>query len=287
VADRTDGRGWTRAAIAWVAGGVAAALVVLGTVVGVVTTSSGPDVAERAVVTSAPSTAPVTSVPLIITTTTTPAPAPPAAPAPATTAAPPVTVPIPAGTVAVIGRVTTTDPVVFFTIDDGATRDPAVIDFLRGRGIPVTLFPVLGTVRQDPSYFSAIHALGASVQDHTANHPSLKGLPFATQRNEICAPLDEFAARFGQRPWLFRPPGGGYDATTLAAAQACGMRAIVTWRATMNDGVLRTQGGPLRPGDIVLMHFRPDLRMNLEVALGAAAAIGLHPAALEAYLPPA
>ncbi len=54
----------------------------------------------------------------------------------------------------------------------------------------------------------------------------------------------------------------------------------------MNDGVLRTQGGPLRAGDIILMHFRSDLRMNLEVALDAAQAAGLHPAALEQYLTP-
>jgi glycosyltransferase involved in cell wall biosynthesis len=34
--------------------------------------------------------------------------------------------------------------------------------------------------------------------------------------------------------------------------------------ATMNDGRLDVQGGgPLQPGDIILMHFRPDLRQNL------------------------
>ena len=54
----------------------------------------------------------------------------------------------------------------------------------------------------------------------------------------------------------------------------------------MNDGVLRTQGGPLQAGDIILMHFRTDLRWNLEVALDAAQAAGLHPAALEQYLTP-
>jgi hypothetical protein len=46
-------------------------------------------------------------------------------------------------------------------------------------------------------------------------------------------------------------------------------------------------GGPLQPGDIILMHFRTDLRGNLEVALNAARAAGLQPAALEQYLTPA
>jgi hypothetical protein len=56
----------------------------------------------------------------------------------------------------------------------------------------------------------------------------------------------------------------------------------------MNDGRLDVQGGgPLQPGDIILMHFRRDLRGNLEVALNAAQAAGLRPAALEQYLTPA
>ena len=68
----------------------------------------------------------------------------------------------------------------------------------------------------------------------------------------------------------------------------CGIRAVVTWRATMNDGRLDVQGGgPLQHGDIMLMHFRPDLRQNLEVEFDAAQAAGPQPAPLEDYLTPA
>jgi peptidoglycan/xylan/chitin deacetylase (PgdA/CDA1 family) len=194
---------------------------------------------------------------------------------------------IPGGATApVMSRVATTDPVVFFTIDDGLVQDPAVVDFLREQRIPVTLFPVPGYVRQNPDYFQAIHALGASVQDHTATHADLRRLSTAAQQSEICGPLDEYASRFGARPWLFRPPFGGLTPGAPTIARGCGIRAVVLWRATLNDGVLRTQGGPLQAGDIILMHFRTDLRLNLEVALNAAEAAGLHPVALEQYLTP-
>ena len=259
-----------------------AALVVV--VAGIVVFADEAGDPERAIPASTipASTIPTTTSTSTTTTTTT------LAPITAAPTQPPATVPIGSGSAApVVSRVETSDRVVFFTIDDGYTRDPGVIEFLRDRNIPVTLFPVPGLVRQDPAYFEAIHALGASVQDHTVNHPTLRGLSYAAQRTEICGPLDDFAARFGRRPWLLRPPGGSYDVNTTLAARSCGIRAVVTWRATMNDGVLRTQGGPLRPGDIILMHFRPDLRTNLEVALAAAAAVGLHPGALEAYIPPA
>ena len=55
----------------------------------------------------------------------------------------------------------------------------------------------------------------------------------------------------------------------------------------MNDGRLDIQGGGrLQPGDVILMHFRRDLRQNLEVALSAAQSAGLRPAPLEQYLTP-
>ena len=188
----------------------------------------------------------------------------------------------------VISRVPTPNPVVFFTIDDGLVRDPAVIEFLRNRRIPVTMFLLPNFLHEEPAYFDAIHGLGASVQDHTVSHTDLRKLDAAAQQREICGVLNEYTGRFGARPWLFRPPGGFLSSSVPTVARRCGIRAVVTWRATMNDGRLDVQGGgPLQPGDIILMHFRPDLRQNLEVALDAARAAGLQPAALEQYLTPA
>jgi peptidoglycan/xylan/chitin deacetylase (PgdA/CDA1 family) len=205
-----------------------------------------------------------------------------------TTTTLPIPVAIPGGTLApVYYQIPTRDPVVFFTIDDGIVRDPAVIEYLRVEKIPVTMFPVPTYVHQDLAYFQAIHDLGASVQDHTQTHPDLRRLSVAAQQREICGPLDDYTAVFGTRPWIFRPPNGAMTSSVPTIARHCGIRVIVLWRATMNDGVLRTQdGGPLQPGDIILMHFRSDLRQNLEVALDAAHAAGLHPAPLEQYLTP-
>ena len=82
-----------------------------------------------------------------------------------------------------ISRVPTTNPVVFFTIDDGMVRDPAVIDFLRDHHVPVTIFPIPAYVHQDPAYFDAIHSLGASAQDHTVTHPDLRKLAGAALKS--------------------------------------------------------------------------------------------------------
>ncbi|MEU3658504.1 polysaccharide deacetylase family protein [Streptomyces sp. NPDC032940] len=154
----------------------------------------------------------------------------------------------------VLDHVRTTDRVVFLTYDDGAGRDPRLTALLGERRLPVTLF--LTDTVAGPAYghFARLRSVGASLQNHTLDHRSLRGLPYAGQRAEICGQQTKLHARFGVRPRLFRPPFGRYDPTTLRAAADCGVTAVVLWRAELTaDGTLTcTRGAPeLRPGDII------------------------------------
>ncbi|MBD0423064.1 polysaccharide deacetylase family protein [Streptomyces sp. TRM S81-3] len=154
----------------------------------------------------------------------------------------------------VVDRVRTDDRVVFLTYDDGAERDPRFTDLVRERRLPVTLF--LTDTVAGPAYghFARLRSVGASLQNHTLDHPSLRGLPYAGQRAEICGQQNKLRSRFGVRPRLFRPPYGTYDTTTLRAAADCGVTAVVLWRAALDaDGHLTFTRGEHRllPGDIV------------------------------------
>jgi peptidoglycan-N-acetylglucosamine deacetylase len=74
--------------------------------------------------------------------------------APASAQRYPVATPVPIlpGPVApVISKITTTNPVMFFTIDDGLVRDPAAVSYIRANHIPVTLFILPVPIQQDPS----------------------------------------------------------------------------------------------------------------------------------------
>jgi len=104
------------------------------------------------------------------------------------------------------------------------------------------MFVLPNFLHEDAAYFQSIHALGASVQDHTVRHADLRKLDSAAQQREICGVLSEYGLRFGTRPWLFRPPGGFLNQSVPVVARRCGIRAVVTWRATMNDGRLDVQG---------------------------------------------
>ncbi|WP_326650147.1 polysaccharide deacetylase family protein [Streptomyces anthocyanicus] len=154
----------------------------------------------------------------------------------------------------VVDHVRTDDPVVFLTYDDSAERDPAFAGLIRERRLPVTLF--LTDTVAGPAYgdLARLRPFGASLQNHTLDHRSLRGLPHAGQRAEICGQQTKLRSRFGVRAHLFRPPHGTYDTTTLRAAADCGITALVLWRATLGaDGALTYTRGDhrLHPGDIV------------------------------------
>lgn len=232
------------------------------------------------------------SAPPPTTTTTAPETTTTTAPEPTTTTAPETTLPpqtrfteVSGNAAPVVSRVPTDQPVVFLTIDDGWTRDPRVIDLVKTRHLPVSVFLITSAGRSDPAYFRALMAAGATIEDHTLSHPRLARMGLASQQRQVCESADDDARTYGARPTLFRPPYGSFDTTTQQAARACGMAAVVTWTATVTNGRLAVVGGALRAGDILLLHFRPTLYGDLQVALNAIAAAHLLVAPLQSYLP--
>ncbi|MFG3075502.1 polysaccharide deacetylase family protein [Streptomyces sp. NPDC048225] len=191
----------------------------------------------------------------------------------------------------VVDHVRTTDRVVFLTYDDGAERDPAFAGLVRERHLPVTLF--LTDTVTGPAYgdLAGLRPFGASLQNHTLDHRSLRGLPRAGQRAEICGQQTKLRSRFGVRAHLLRPPHGTYDTTTLRAAADCGVTALVLWRAALApDGDLTYSRGAhrLRPGDIVAVDpDRPsatNLTARTERLLRSIEEQGLRVGKLENYL---
>ncbi|MFE9684944.1 polysaccharide deacetylase family protein [Streptomyces sp. NPDC006285] len=179
----------------------------------------------------------------------------------------------------VVDRVPTRDEVVFLTFDDGAEKDPRFVDLVRDLRLPVTVFLTDSVAGAGYAHFGRLRAAGASVQNHTLDHPYLPGLPYAGQRAEICGQQEKLKQRFGIRPRLFRPPYGKYDDDTVRAAGDCGIAAVV----------LSREGGPLRAGDI-LPSPSPEGRDGTSLTAATAALLrrvqeaGLTVARLEDYL---
>jgi peptidoglycan/xylan/chitin deacetylase (PgdA/CDA1 family) len=187
----------------------------------------------------------------------------------------------------VVRRVATTDPVVFVTIDDGWTKDPAVLPYLASSKLAVTAFLIGRVARTTAPYWDALVAQGGVVEDHTETHPALAHRPLAFQRTQICGPLEADQRLFGRRPTLFRPPYGSMDTATVEAAKECGLSAVVLWDATVDRGRFqRATPGPVQPGDIILLHWGPGLASDLRVLVGVLGRAGLRTALLENYVGP-
>ncbi len=190
----------------------------------------------------------------------------------------------------VVHRVRTADKVVFLTYDDGAERDPRFVDLVRELRLPVSMFLTDSVVGPGYAHFARLQAVGASIQNHTLDHPALRGLPYVGQRAEICGQQEKLRSRFGLRPRLFRPPYGTYDPTTLRAAADCGISTVVLWRASMESGELTYAKGEnrLHPGDIVSVASGewtdPTLRERTVRLLREIQARGLTVGRLEDYL---
>ncbi|WEH15786.1 polysaccharide deacetylase family protein [Streptomyces sp. VNUA24] len=192
----------------------------------------------------------------------------------------------------VLTTVPTRDRILFLTIDDGAEKDPAFLRMMSDLRVPYTAFLSDYLIKEDYGYFARMRDQGVVLGNHTLHHRPLRSLSRAAQEREICGMQDVIEKRYGERPRLFRPPYGSYDRDTLRAAGSCGIEVVPLW----NEEVFadrwehREADRRLRPGDIVLSHFRgrsdgkgtmPDMVRRF---LDRATAEGYAVARLEDYL---
>ncbi|WP_168709245.1 polysaccharide deacetylase family protein [Arthrobacter sp. PAMC25564] len=195
--------------------------------------------------------------------------------------------PVQNGLAPVLTRIETKHPVVFLTIDDGITRTPEMVRLMTEYDYPASIFLTRNFVQNDPAFFKQFAVQGSLVENHTISHNinMVTQLGYQQQLAEITGMQDYAQQQFGRRPTLFRPPGGAYSTALRQAVAAAGMKAVVTWEAKANAGRMDYQyGNALRPGDIVLMHFRPEFAADLAAFRAAQLAAGLEVVLLEDFL---
>ncbi|MEY9877617.1 peptidoglycan/xylan/chitin deacetylase (PgdA/CDA1 family) [Streptacidiphilus sp. MAP12-33] len=190
----------------------------------------------------------------------------PFAPPPAPPAVKPITVS--AVHPPVFSRVPITEKVVFVTIDDGVEKDPAFVQMVKDFQVPLTLSLADTLIKDDYRYFAQLHETGfVSIQNHTLTHPlDMPRLSPARQLEEIAGQQEKLRREYGTTPYLFRPPGGNYDSATVTAAREAGLKGMMLWKESMeiHDMQYQTASHRLRPGDIILCHFRGPAQLKGE-----------------------
>jgi peptidoglycan/xylan/chitin deacetylase (PgdA/CDA1 family) len=190
----------------------------------------------------------------------------PFAPAPAPPAVKPIT--LRASDPTVFSDVPMTDKVVFITLDDGLDKDPQFIQMVKDFQIPITIDLANLFISDDYSYFDQLYETGyVSIQNHTVDHPlNMPALSASEQLEEIAGMQEILHRRYGVTPYIFRPPGGNYDETTIVAAGEAGLKGVMMWKEAMqiSDMQYQTAAHRLSPGDIVLAHFRGPAQLDGE-----------------------
>lgn len=191
--------------------------------------------------------------------------------------------PIVNGLAPVVTSIPTEDKVVFLGIDDGAFQDESVLQIMKDNNINASLFLAKSFISNNPKVFQDLVSLGYNVENHTLSHNTVmvSTMSYDQQKAEICGMSDYIEKTYGRRPVLFRPPGGSYSETMRKVVADCGMKAIINWIAKANGGSMQYQiGNALRPGDVVLMHFRPEFKQDMEAFVAALSTAGLTTAPL-------
>jgi peptidoglycan/xylan/chitin deacetylase (PgdA/CDA1 family) len=190
----------------------------------------------------------------------------PFAPAPTPPAVKPITLSVPNPKVFL--HVPMTDKVVFVTIDDGIEKDPKFIQMVKDFQIPITISLADVLIRDDYAYFEKLHETGyVSIQNHTVTHPlDMPGLSASRQLDEISGQQEKLRKEYGTTPYIFRPPGGNYDATTIESVREAGLKGLMLWKEAMQitDMEYQTSAHTLNPGDIILCHFRGPAQLHGE-----------------------
>ena len=190
----------------------------------------------------------------------------PFAPAPAPPAVKPVT--LSASDPTVFSAVPMTEKVVFVTIDDGIEKEAAFIQMVKDFQIPLTISLADVLIKDDYAYFEKLYETGyVSIQNHTVTHPlDMPALSPSQQLDEVSGQQEKLQAEYGVRPYIFRPPGGNYNATTVASVRQAGLKGLMLWKETMqiSDMEYQRSAHRLNPGDIILCHFRGPAQLNGE-----------------------
>ncbi|GAA4881249.1 polysaccharide deacetylase family sporulation protein PdaB [Paenibacillus vulneris] len=165
----------------------------------------------------------------------------------------------------VVWEVPTEEQVIALSFDDGPDPEdtPIILDLLKEYGVKATFFIIGNKAELYPDLVKREADEGHELANHTYRHLYFnKRVSENRLQDELRKTQDAIFKASGQRPHLFRPPGGYYNETLVRIARKEGF-TIVMWSWHQNTMDWNTPGvskitstvlNNARNGDIVLFH---------------------------------
>ena len=154
-------------------------------------------------------------------------------------------------------------PMVALTFDDGPWpgQTEHVLAVLAERNVPATFFLLGSQVERAPHLAQAIVAAGHAVGNHAYSHRRLDIAPADVVEWEIVHTANRIQEVTAVRPGWFRPPGGGFGASSYEWAARTGSRPALwtvdpqDWRdSTTAEEIAAIVLGAAHPGAVVVLH---------------------------------
>lgn len=165
----------------------------------------------------------------------------------------------------IVWEVPTHEKIIALTFDDGPdpTDTPAILDLLKLYDAKATFFVVGKRVELYPELARREIREGHEIANHTYSHRYFnKRILEHKIREEIGKAEQTIVHATGQKPTLFRPPGGFYSQNVVNASLESGYKVVMwSWHQDTEDWNIPGVGkivkkvlGNARNGDIILFH---------------------------------
>ncbi|WP_213581874.1 polysaccharide deacetylase family protein [Paenibacillus sp. J2TS4] len=165
----------------------------------------------------------------------------------------------------IVWEVKTEEKVIALTFDDGPNpvQTAQILDLLKQYDARATFFVVGRRMEKFPDLARREVAEGHELANHTYSHRYFKkSTPIDQIRQEIVKNQQLITSITGQKPHLFRPPGGFYNDNVVKASRDAGYLTVLwSWHQDTKDWsspgvnkIVRKVLDNARNGDIVLFH---------------------------------
>ena len=169
----------------------------------------------------------------------------------------------------IVREVATASPIAALTFDDGWSSRYEVLDALARHDVRATFFAIGRVLDANPDFVQRAldegHEFGNHTYDHVDAPTAVRAGTLVEQLRRAEATFQAIAPGAILKPY-FRPPGGGYNASVVAAAAAEGYRTIL-WSVDPSDWKVPLSPERVVPatraGSIVLNHFNAATAANL------------------------
>ncbi|MBD0291261.1 MAG: polysaccharide deacetylase family protein, partial [Thermoleophilia bacterium] len=190
----------------------------------------------------------------------------------------------------ILARVENAGRYVALTFDDCVFESSwqSILETLERAHVKAAFFCPGAQVRAHPSLAARTVSAGHTLGSHGWDHGPLHALGYGAVLWRLLRDRDIWWRWRAAATPYFRPVGGAYNPTVLAAAGAAGYRYTVLWDVDPRDwtdpgvgAIVARAVGSARPGSVILLHVKPQTAAALRLVVHGLRRRALRPIALD------